>query len=259
LRFLLRVIYILWAIVVAGSAALLAYGGATAYGGHHKSQMAVAAVVLAVGTALPAIGRVIYSYWRRIERGQVAAAQFYAQRLWENLVMSDVGLGLRDVGVHIFVRNRRLWPYWRFTYVRMARMAVTTRDPAVGHSVWPEHWRTGRAPGLVGLAATMPGHDVLDVDLMDAAYVGVTPERWNGWFRERDPRALGVPFEQARNPRRWFSTMWATPMRSRDGRLAGVLTVNIEREIPTGHQFMIAANASELMRTAAQDSANGLR
>jgi hypothetical protein len=254
-RFLAKVVWGAWGALVGAAAAAFAYGGATDYGRRHPTLMGAAVTVLLMGTAGAALARAIHSYWEEVRRLNSELAQFNAQRLWEAIILSQTGIGLGDLGVHVFQRVRRAWPLWRFKYERVARMAVTSREPAHQHRVWKEHWRSGVAGGLVGLAAQQDGSDVLDVDLCDEDHRQATPELWNEWYASRDKRALGVKYEGARSAMTWFSTVWARAIRTRDGRLVGVLTMNVEREVADGHSCLKAAGAPQALGRAAQDIA----
>ena len=206
--------------------------------------------VVALGVGGPPLVRAFSSRARLAALAVQELLRWHADSIRERIVLADVGLGLRDVGVHVFVKRRRTVVPWRHEYVRYARSAFTNRSPEPQHAMWPEDWWTGKADGLVGIAAHRNAS--LRVDLLDADHVNVAKETWDRWYHERDERSLGVHWERGAKARDWFSALWAEPVPSPEGAVIGVITLNVEREVSDGHARLQRAGADIVLREVAR-------
>jgi len=206
--------------------------------------------VVALGLAAPPLTRRFVANARSAAMSSQEMLRWHADFIREQIVDAGAGLSPKDLGVHIFLRRRRPLVPWRNEFVRFARSAVTSRAPEPSHAAWRENWWTGVADGLIGISAERRAR--LQVDLMDAEHVSATKEEWDEWYTARDERSLGVPWERGAKGRKWFSTVWAEPVPSSDGRVLGVISLNVEREVADGYERLVRANTPEILKRQAR-------
>jgi hypothetical protein len=244
------------AVVFGMATATLAVAGAWAPLDDHPTVAGLLGAVVALGTAGPFLARTFSERTRLLTLSAQELARHFTDRIRETLVTSGAGLTLEDVGVHFFLKRRRRLVFWRHEYIRYARSAKPSRPPAPRHAMWREDWRTGRADGLVGIAAER--RERLRVDLMDEDHRVADERTWTDWYRARDFRSLGVDWAGGVDPRRWFSTVWAEPVPASDGSVVGVITLNVEREVSDGHLQLMTAEAPRLLQEVARDAGMAL-
>jgi hypothetical protein len=247
-----HVAFLIGVVLFALASACLAVFGASSVLGKRPVAASFLGSIVTLGLAAPPIARRFADRARLRALSAQELLRWHADSIREQIVSAEVGLTLRDVGVHVFVKTRRNWPPWRHEYLRIARSAWSSRSPEPRHAVWPEHWRTGMADGLVGFAAHERAR--LQVDLMDVEHQRASEAVWNEWYVSRDARSLGVPYESSANIRKWFSVMWAEPIPAARGDVLGVITLNVEREVPDGSDRLRAAQSAEIMRVAARSA-----
>lgn len=233
------------------AAATLAVAGAWSTIGNRPALAGLLGAIVACGTVAPVLTRAFAERARLATLSTQALARHFTDRARESLVKGG-RLGLDDVGVHFFVKRRRRIVFWRHEYIRYARSAKPSRAPAPGHATWREGWRDGLADGLVGIAAERT--ERIRVNLLDHDHLTAGSQEWEEWYENRDPRSLGMPWALSANSRRWFSAIWAEPVPDSSGQVVGVLTVNVEREVPDGDQRLREEGAQELLQNIARDA-----
>jgi hypothetical protein len=245
-------VFIVGVVAFGAASACLAVFGASSVIGDRPVVGGLLGAVVAIGLTAPPLVRRFADHARRRAISAQELLRWHADMVREEIVSSGVGLSLRDVGVHVFVKTRRNWPLWRYEYLRFARSAWSPRSPEPRHAVWSENWRTGMADGLVGLSAQHRTR--LQVDLMDSEHQVATETIWDEWYASRDARSLGVRYTSSGSIKEWFSTMWAEPIPSPSGQVLGVITINVEREIPDGFSRLTAAGASRIVQASARSA-----
>ncbi len=202
---------------------------------HHPNVLDLVAGIVGAGAGLPYLLSAALSLWRHPDDSIRGSLKNVADSVRETIVVRDVGLSLRDVGVHIWVIRRRLWPPWRSTR-RLARSAWSYRVPNPAHDVFRQHWRTGRAPKTIGKAWETEKFCPID---MVPEILGA----WRGLTEESTIRRLRLSSD--------FSAIWVFPTQSPKGRLNGFIGVNVEAERLSGHTLLEAANAEQVIHDAA--------
>lgn len=258
----------------------LAFGAATAVlavlGAHDGlTGHPLVAWLLGATVALGLAGPIVASAVARIQRRRTLALSQYlawfATSIRESIYQgsiqassSEVGaLGLRDVGVHIYVKRRQAILFRRFDYVRYARSATANRSPNPDHGVFRDKGIHAPAQGLPGI--TIRSFCRPRIDLMDSDHKAITDAEegrqasvagasitWQRWYEHSDPRALGSDWKKGAAARRNFSAIWAEPVPTFDGERVACITVNVEREIENGSELLSKAGADEILRSFAR-------
>ncbi len=123
-----------------------------------QATLATAALALGAG-ALP-VSSGLSNLWLR--RGSQTGRQleYLARRTREAIASAarpESAYALAEIGVHIYVVQRRTLVPWRFELLQKARSSKATRTPNSANTRESENWRTGAAPGIVAAALEI-GH-----------------------------------------------------------------------------------------------------
>jgi hypothetical protein len=221
---------------------------------------AITTSVLALAAGALLVGNGLRDLWMRRADGTKASLDYLARRTRDDIVAAakhpngSPTYTLDDIGVHIYVVQRRTTVPWRFELLRQARSSKAMRVRNASNDRESQHWRHKGVPGIAAAAWQATGTDVQATDLQGPLYAHVTEDRWNALLRNRDPRTFHRLWEEISVTRKNFAAILAAPIVTDRGKKVGVITVNIESHVTDGLAKLEAANIREILKRAQGDA-----
>lgn len=173
--------------------------------------------------------------------------EYVAQEIWFSVCRNAPRFTIDDVGIHVFVARRSRFRPWVIFLSRVARVAEPGRQPAPVHSTWEP------GKGVVGRAFQSQETDAWN--LADPAVRSVGQEEWNRMRRAESPLCRNLSWEEFDRTRRWFSAVFAVPIKNEDGVL-GVISANIESNVSDGFCQLEEAKIRTFLNEGASRAAN---
>lgn len=220
-------------------------------------ERALAAVALALGAGSLPVSSGLADLWLRRGSRIVGQLDYLARRTREEIALAakpKTAFTPEDIGVHVYVAQRRTFVPWRYELLRKARSSKATRTPNPANSREVEHWRTGDAPGIA--AAAWKSVSSQTVDLQADPYRSVTEQAWAAMTAAADPRTFGRTFAQISTTKRNFGAILAVPIQTEAGRCVGVMTMNIESAVQGAVSKLDNAKVQNILKIACADAGN---